>query len=246
MKTEMTERDKKLLFLMAIFVVVVCIGYWGIRPLIKDTLQFQDEIVVAEAQRDADDMRLSQLPMIIADNEQFEEDLNQARTNFYPMMNSSEIDKMFTGMAIEYGLYAYSMEIRMPKEEAQLEPYKYSQKYQEPVAFEEEYMDDFYAEESLTIDAEEEDASEEMVVQEEKPETGIYMVEVSMRLDGNPEDLQKLIDDLSNSDKRHLVKAYRWDVDANRDVAFRDGTYDVDVTYTDYINLIIDLYMCQN
>ena len=35
MKTQMTERDKKLLVGMFIFVIIVAIGYWGIIPQIK-------------------------------------------------------------------------------------------------------------------------------------------------------------------------------------------------------------------
>ena len=30
MKLEMTQKDKNLLIMLSIFVIVVCIGYWGI------------------------------------------------------------------------------------------------------------------------------------------------------------------------------------------------------------------------
>ena len=36
MKFEMTERDKKLLIFLSVFLIVVCIGYWGLYPIVKD------------------------------------------------------------------------------------------------------------------------------------------------------------------------------------------------------------------
>ena len=55
MKTQMTERDKKLLVGMFIFVIIVAIGYWGIIPQIKEgivsgalvafTMSFDDFVI---------------------------------------------------------------------------------------------------------------------------------------------------------------------------------------------------------
>ena len=38
MKLEMTQKDKNLLIMLSIFVIVVCIGYWGIYPVVKLSL----------------------------------------------------------------------------------------------------------------------------------------------------------------------------------------------------------------
>ena len=45
MKFEITERDKKLLVMLSIFVIVVCIGYWGIYPVMKEKKKLGKEIL---------------------------------------------------------------------------------------------------------------------------------------------------------------------------------------------------------
>ena len=44
MKLEMTQKDKNLLIMLSIFVIVVCIGYWGIYPVVKGIVNTNKEI----------------------------------------------------------------------------------------------------------------------------------------------------------------------------------------------------------
>jgi len=53
------------------------------------------------------------------------------------------------------------------------------------------------------------------------------------------------LNDLSNSDKKHLVSDYQWDVVGNRQVVFNSGEYDVDITYSNYMYITIELFMCK-
>ena len=48
MKVELTQRDKKLLTFLGVFVIIVCIGYWGILPQIKAANDYEDEIAEEE------------------------------------------------------------------------------------------------------------------------------------------------------------------------------------------------------
>lgn len=128
MKTELTQRDKKLLVFLGIFVIVVCIGYWGIKPAIQKIVKYSEDIEIEQNKKDLDDMKVASLPMMESENKYYEEEILNSRSNFYPMMTSDEIDKMFTGMVLEYNLNAYDMNIDMPTEECHLDAYKYSEK----------------------------------------------------------------------------------------------------------------------
>ena len=44
MKTNMNERDKKLLVGMLIGVIIVAVGYWGIRPQFKQYFALAEKI----------------------------------------------------------------------------------------------------------------------------------------------------------------------------------------------------------
>lgn len=236
MQTELTQRDKKLLVFLGVFVIVVCIGYWGIKPMIQNIIKYNEEIEIQQEEKDLGDLKVSQLPMMVAENSYYEEEILKSRSTFYPMMTSDEIDKLFTGMILDYNLYAYEMDINIPNEECELNPYKYVEEKDDE---DEVYtVDDYYAQYVTSEDGDE-------VVFEEKTETGIYMSTVKMRVGGNASALQKFIDDLSNSDKKQLVSDYKWDVKTNKNVTYNDGEYDVSVTYDDCIYLTIYLFMCK-
>lgn len=236
MQTELTQRDKKLLVFLGVFVIVVCIGYWGIKPQIQNIIKYNEDIEAEQEEKEVGDLKVSQLQMMVAENSYYEDEILKARSTFYPMMTSDEIDKLFTGMILNNNLYAYEMNINIPNDECELAPYMYKE---EKAQDDEVYtVDDYYAQYVTDEDADE-------VVFEDKTETGIYMATVSMRVGGNADALQKFIDDLSNSDKKQLVSDYRWDVKTNKNVTFDDGEYDVTVTYDDCIYLTIYLFMCK-
>ena len=49
MKTNMTDKDKRLLVGMFIFVIIVAIGYWGVIPQIKAYSELGEKIEKEEA-----------------------------------------------------------------------------------------------------------------------------------------------------------------------------------------------------
>lgn len=243
MKMEMTERDKKLLLFLALFLIVVGIGYWGVRPLVKNIIQYNDDIEDEIALRDVNDVKIMELPMIEAENDELEKGIVKARTDFYPIMTSNEIDKMFTEMALNYGLYAYDLSISMPTEEAVLEPYQYSLKALTYSVEDEEFQTSSDIDDMEDGDSEEDSEFEDL--EDAQPGTGIYMSEVNMRVGGDEAVLQKFIDDLSKSKKKHLVKNYRWEENTSSNIVYNDAEYELNVTYEKYIYITIDLFMCQ-
>lgn len=206
LEMQMTERDKKLLIFLAVFCIVVGIGYWGIYPQIKAIGEINDEMIKAEDKMFVDDMKISELMFLMDENEELEEKIVEAREHFYPAMTSDQIDKMLTGMALSYNLQAYDLDIVMPSSETSLEAYQYSQKY----------LDDQYVEveEVSMTDSDEEDSDEDDFDDfddyDQEASTGIYTVQTSMRLGGNEVDLQRFINDLSVTDDTIHLVSYDW------------------------------------
>ena len=44
MQTQMTERDKRLIVMLSVIVLVVGFGWWGIRPALKANKEMKTEL----------------------------------------------------------------------------------------------------------------------------------------------------------------------------------------------------------
>lgn len=238
MKMEMTDRDKKLLIMLAVFVIVVCIGYWGIYPIIKDISSINEKMQEQEDIRSMNELKLSQVALLDADNSTLEKSIVDARSAFFPVMTSAEIDRYFTDLVLSYNLHSYDLDIQMPTEETELQPYQYSEK-----AFNQALEDASGADTAATGTTSE---SGEPLFDEEVM-TGIYTVNVSLRLGGSEQDLSRLIDDLSGSDKKMRVCQYAWSEE--RSVNYAAATVDADGEYTiqteKVLTLKLEIYMCE-
>lgn len=258
LEMQMAERDKKLLIFLAIFVIVVGIGYWGITPQIKSILSINEEKEEEEYRQMVDDMKLVELPMLEIENEDLEKDILAARSHFYKMMTSDEVDRYMTGMVLGYNLYSYSLSIGMPTEEATLSAYQYSAKYESDQIAEAERIAELEAEQmeeamedsrGVGSKAEREQLAEIELMDAPAIEydgnglTGIYATSVSMELGGEREDLQRLIDDLSVSKDKIWLRSYSWS--SIREIAFNEQTKLYEEEYHPVLNISVDLYMCE-
>lgn len=247
LEMQMTARDKKLLFFLGIFVIVVCFGWWGVKPAIKSISETNKLIEQAQEAKMIIDMKIAELPLIEADNKKLEEDILKAREEFYPMMTSSEIDKMFTGMVLDYNLYAYDLDINLSDEVTNLGAYQYSQKYQDDInkRFEEQSAvnTETYEDESDEYNIYSEYTQEVETTAYDNSATGIYTAKVGLRVGGTKEDLQKLINDLSSTDKKLRLCTYSWDT--VRGTTYSESLGDYEVNTKDILYLTLEFYMCE-
>lgn len=246
MQMGMTQRDKKLLMYLGLVVVIVCFGYWGVRPLVKGIIETDEEIIMAESDKEINMMKSIELPIYRADNNTLEEDIVTARSNFYPMMSADQIDKMVTGKVLEYNLYAYDLSISIPEEEVESEPYIYSEAYNNK---QDDMVEEFEGatntvEEIDQIDEYATGGSDAQNVQLENYETatGIYVARIDMRVGGDAQTLQMLIDDLSTSTEKQLVRAYSWE--DNSSIVVNDSG-DYEYVSERCLNITLDIYMCE-
>lgn len=242
----MTERDKKLLIFLTLFVIVVCFGYWGIRPSVLKMGDMNKKIEKKKTELKYNEQKISQLIDFQEANDTLEAKILEAREGYFPIMTSDEVDRYFTDLALKHNLYAYSLDIHMPSEYCNLKPYQYSQKALKPVVEEEEFepVQEETDVDSENADSEEEDADSEMLV-EEFPEqevvNGIYGVNVEMILTGEPADISKLVSELSHNDSRMRVRSYKYS--QKRRVEVEEGQYDVVEELS--LNIAVEIYMCE-
>lgn len=214
--------------MLAVFIIVVCIGYWGVYPIIKDIRNINESMLEQEDIRSINELKLSQVALMEADNANLEGEIINARSVFFPMMTSAEIDRYFTDMVLSYGLYSYDLNINMPTEETDLSPYQYSEKAT---------VQDEEASEGTT-----EAASDELIFDDDVM-TGIYTANISMRLGGDETKLNQLIDDLSGSEKKLRVSRYSWSEE--RSMAYdseEEGEYSIQMESVLTIELEIYMY----
>ncbi len=249
MKFEMSERDKKLLIFLSVFVIVVCIGYWGIYPVIKDIKSIDKKIQTEKDLKELNEMKISQLPMIEAENEKMKEEINKARSSYYEIMTSGEIDKHFTNLVLTSGLYAYGLDISISKEPTTLEPYQYSMK---ALGISEEDLTDEETKESAEDylnNSDNEDDDDLSDAEEEFLATGIYTASITMKIGGDESKLISFLDSLCNTDKKLRVVNYMFseeksiDYNQNTEDGEESGTYEIK---TDKIlEVTFEIYMCE-
>lgn len=254
MKLEMTQKDKNLLIMLSIFVIVVCIGYWGIYPVVKEIIKTDKEMDKQVELQSENEMKLVQVPMLEADNASMNEKIQTVRKSFFPMMDSSAVDKYFTGLVLGYNLESYDLSIEMPQDETTLQPYVYSKRAQalenensdetteEPQGAKAEQAEIDAAEESGGMSDDSDSADADFGLADTEPvTTGICNATVTMRLGGDEKNLQQLIEDLSNSEKKIRVCNYSWSEERSVSNLTEDGEYDIDVQRV--LTITLEIYM---
>ena len=257
MKTNMTERDKKLLVGMLIGVIIVAIGYWGIIPQIKAFNELETKIEKEEETQKINKLKISNTSLIEMQAEEYEEKLSSVKDGFYPIMNSAEIDEMMTGIATKYGLNIYELKFSQPNGPTERRAYVHSQLYQQQLVLIKEYQDAEKKAESASTKstATKEDSTETSTsssassasssskgTQEVmnaitgateggyQPNTQVYAVPIVITVGGEIGDLEKFLEEMGQLDKMALLTSYSWG--EYRDYVIRDSDGNIISTNT--------------
>lgn len=237
MKIELTEKDKKLLTFLGVFVIVVCIGYWGILPQIKGANELKEDIEEQETLQSFYESKIIELVGVQENNNELESLIAGAKENYYPVMDSDAIDHLITNKVIDdYNLMAYDLTIG-ERDIAQLGPYVFSNK---AVTGESDARQKAL-EKAAPVISEDGMALFGELVEADSETTGIYCVSVDMRLGGDMADITRLLDDLAASPKKLRLVNYSVDTE-NIEIPHEDGTEEI--ISSDILNLSVELYMC--
>ncbi len=255
MQTQMTERDKRLIVMLSLIVIIVGFGYWGIRPALKKTKTINKDYEKQKDIQEVNELKLNQLPIIEIDAESYDELVAEEQKNFYSIMTSSEIDRYFTNMALSHNLYAYDLSISIGSEPVGVNPYQYSN-LAYAVASEgfEFSVDDTEDSSSDTTEDADDDVSPLEAMEDPYSyvpsiafNSEIYGVDIGMRLSGKRSDLQALIDELSNSEKKILVRNFTWSEESRvvNEMPTEEGAEpETTLEVVSVLNINLTLYMC--
>ena len=251
MKTNMTEKDKKLLVGMLIGVIIVAIGYWGIIPQLKAYGDLETKIEKEEETQKLNKMKISNTALIEMQAEEYEAKLAKVKDKFYQIMNSAEIDQMFTNLATKRDLNIYELKFSPSTKPTERQAYVNSALYQQQQELKKAYEDALAKKDSeekkakkTSTEASSEGGSdtkntssgtassskttaelmESINGAEEggyQPNTEIYAVPVTITVGGEIGALERFLADVESMDKTVLLTGYTWG--AYRNYVVRDA-----------------------
>ncbi|MCR5329202.1 MAG: hypothetical protein K6E12_10185 [Saccharofermentans sp.] len=125
MQTNLSKKDKTTIALVLFAALLFAIIWFLIRPTVSSIITLDDRIEQAEVTRSQYKNKLINLTSAEAIYAKTVSDLNESTSCFYEVMDSSAIDRMITSYALESGLFAESLSIKMPDGPVEESPYRY-------------------------------------------------------------------------------------------------------------------------
>lgn len=199
MTLKVTERDKKLLVFLAIFVVVVGLGAGVILPLLSKSQELREELTQAQLEQTEKEQKVLSLSTMEKRKKEAEASLEEMKKEFYGVMQSKDIDKMLTEMALSNGVVVNEMDIAMPSLGEYMQLTDYSKMLIAAALNNEEGTQD----------------------KEEAPSYGgVYTAQVEMTMTGGRVPLQAVLDNCASQEPKMRIAEFLWQADKKN-----EGTY---------------------
>lgn len=219
MKIQMTQRDRKLLVFLGVMVAVVVIGYWGIRPLMKDTAQIKEQIEEQKAIKEENELKMSEYALLKRENEKFEKEIDEMLLMLEPMKSSAQIDKELTDRILKKKLRIQEMIIKMPKEDMVSTPYRYAKKQSSNTQQSQPVSTAISLEDYLNGDV-----TDTVSISSSQTKTGVYCAKVSMVIKGERTGLEELLEEFYSYSPCILqVKSYAFGQHADYEETTEDS-----------------------
>lgn len=182
MTLKVTERDKKILLVLAVFLIVLGLIAGVLMPLMENTQKLGEEIAEAEVEKQEKEMKVAALPGMRSRMEKAEEELSAMQEKYYPVMKSVEIDRMMTNTAVNCGIQVLDMDIKMPDFTSYTTLLNYG---------------------DIVYGVEQENS-------ENTPFDGMYTASLTMNMTGSRENLQSMLDVTVSQEPRQRVTDFSW------------------------------------
>lgn len=188
MKLEVTERDKKLLVFLAVFVILVGIGFGVILPLLGHNQRVKAEIAEAELEQISKEQKVTSLSAMEQNLKKAKTQLEEARAVYSEKVESREIDKMLTDIAVQNGVTVTTLNIEMPA----------SGEYASLV----DYIQ--------MLEARGQKDAETKIEENTGVYEGIYAARVNLTMKGSRGQLQAVLDKYASSEPKMRVREFLW------------------------------------
>lgn len=103
LETVVTERDKRLIVLLGLFLIVIGLIWIFIKPTFDDMLTLRTEIATQQTTADALQQHINLIPTRKQEVTALKGEVKTAAKDLYGRMESQEIDNLLTNMALDYG-----------------------------------------------------------------------------------------------------------------------------------------------
>ena len=249
---ELTKRDKKLLILLGIILVVTGFVFLAIKPLAVRLKETKANLEKEEELREINQKKISLYSDLADYDDALQKKIEKNVEDFYEMMTSEEIDRMLTDMALGYHLEARNLDIQIPEEEEKLEPYVFSEAAANKLENDSGYesisgaagmydVEAMMEEKSmLSEDAKDTQEEETEAIEEDTLTFGIHTAQISMQLSGSEENLKAMLENLLKKNKSLRLTGYSFD----RNYNVYAGEYLGSVVRTENVlNITMEIYM---
>lgn len=179
---KITERDKKLLVFLVVFVLVVGVGIGIILPLLQKGQKLQMQIVDVSIEQQQKQSKQALLPADESTRRVLTVGVESQQAALFPMMDAAQIDRMFTEQATEQDLVVQDFSIAMPTAEEYTEITPYEQILAGKTAKE----------------------------QEKESCYGVYTVKLELTLSGKRDNLQKYLDSCFAQEPKLRFTEFLW------------------------------------
>ena len=249
---ELTKRDKKLLILLGIILVVTGFVFLAIKPLAVRLKETKANLEKEEELREINQKKISLYSDLADYDDALHKKIEKNVEDFYEMMTSEEIDRMLTDMALGYHLEARNLDIQIPEEEEKLEPYVFSEAAKNKLENDSGYesisgaagmydVEAMMEEKSmLSEDAKDTQEEETEAIEEDTLTFGIHTAQISMQLSGSEGNLKAMLENLLKKNKSLRLTGYSFD----RNYNVYAGEYLGSVVRTENVlNITMEIYM---
>lgn len=130
---KLTEKDKKLLYVLCVLVIAAVFGFFVIKPQLEKREELSDMLAEAESRKSSMDVMVATAPASETIIEQSTEAYNELVEDFYPLMNSNQMEAVITEMVLSSNLTAMELDVSSQPEQADVAAYFASTKAQQAI-----------------------------------------------------------------------------------------------------------------
>jgi len=224
MGTQITEKDKKLLYGLGIFVIVSMFYLIGIRPIMKSNKKIEKELDAQEIVYNTMKTKVLNVSKLEAYADSISKEVEIVGERYYDELSSSDVDRLFTNMATSKNLVVTRLDITTQDDAINLKPYKYSKLYKD-------YWKDLDSDSQTTSQSSTDTSVTSVNVNttfntidewKEQAKTltdttysGANQIFVKLVLTGDKEQLNAFVDETFANESMHVVK-YNWSSSMSR------------------------------
>lgn len=226
----LTKRDKTLLQFLAIAVILVAFGSLLIFPQWNKMGKLSDRVAEKKLEQKEVQISIQQIPKLQQQIKENQTTYETAVKDFYPMMESHEIERMITKTILDQGLSSYDLEVSSRPTLSTMLPY-FASAQAVVMGLSEEQITQ--AQQSQT------DVQQNTTTEDAKGGQKIlYSSRVRVTVVGNQDNMKKWIDTLYYSYPSIRITGYSVDSET---VMNRETQTTADLST---LNLGLELYMC--